>query len=121
MNSSIGLLCFQVFVGESLSAKVSHLQMRLNGSTEMTSIKCSGICVSTGTGSTSWHLSMNRLPIQSVAELLRLLDIEATEGENSLATVLADMYNKKLIFSSGMLEFFLNVFYLLDLAMNFIF
>ncbi|XP_074035811.1 NAD kinase 2, mitochondrial isoform X4 [Leptinotarsa decemlineata] len=89
----------KVFVGESLSARVSHLQMRLNGSTENTNLKCSGVCVSTGTGSTSWHLSMNRLPIQSVAELLKLLDIEATEDKNSLAAVLSDIYNKNLIFA----------------------
>ncbi|XP_074035809.1 NAD kinase 2, mitochondrial isoform X2 [Leptinotarsa decemlineata] len=89
----------EVFVGESLSARVSHLQMRLNGSTENTNLKCSGVCVSTGTGSTSWHLSMNRLPIQSVAELLKLLDIEATEDKNSLAAVLSDIYNKNLIFA----------------------
>lgn len=94
----------QVFVGESLSARVSHLQMRLNGSTDNTNLKCSGICISTGTGSTSWHLSMNRLPVQSVAELLRLLDIDATEEKNSLATILSDMYNKNLIFPPG--EFF---------------
>ncbi|KAF7281830.1 hypothetical protein GWI33_004230 [Rhynchophorus ferrugineus] len=89
----------EVFVGETLSARVSHIQMRLNGSTENTNLKCSGICISTGTGSTSWHLSINRLPVQNVAELLRLLDIDPTEGKDSLATVLADIYNKNLIFA----------------------
>ncbi|CAH1117127.1 unnamed protein product [Phaedon cochleariae] len=88
----------EVFVGEKLSARVSHLQMRLNGSMENTNIKCSGICVSTGTGSTSWHSSINRLPVQSVAELLRLIDINSAEGKDSLATVLSDTYNKSLIF-----------------------
>lgn len=80
--------------------------MRLNGATDTTNLKCSGICISTGTGSTSWHLSMNRLTIQSVAELLRLLDIEATEGKNSLATLLSDMYNKNLRFQPGQFSFF---------------
>ncbi|ERL90205.1 hypothetical protein D910_07559 [Dendroctonus ponderosae] len=89
-----------VFVGETLSARVSHLQMRLNGSTENTNLKCSGICISTGTGSTSWHLSINRLPVQNVAELLRLIDIDPTEGKDSLATVLSDIYNKNLIFNA---------------------
>ncbi|XP_030759455.1 NAD kinase 2, mitochondrial isoform X2 [Sitophilus oryzae] len=88
----------EVFIGETLSARVSHLRMRLNGSTENTNLKCSGICVSTGTGSTSWHLSINRQPVQNVAELLRLVDIDPTEGKDSLATVLADIYNKNLIF-----------------------
>lgn len=89
----------EVFMGESLSARVSHLQLRLNGSTEITNLKSSGICVCTGTGSTSWHLSINRLPVQNVAELLRLIDIEPTEGKDSLATVLSDIYNKNLVFS----------------------
>lgn len=80
---------------------MSHLQIRLNGSSELTNVKCSGICIATGTGSTSWHLSINRLPVQSVAELLRLIDIDATEGKDSLATVLADIYNKNLIFPPG--------------------
>ncbi|GAB0100794.1 NAD(+) kinase [Sergentomyia squamirostris] len=43
----------EVFIGETLSARVSHLQLRVNGS--VTNTKCSGLCVSTGTGSTSWH------------------------------------------------------------------
>ncbi|XP_066143092.1 NAD kinase 2, mitochondrial isoform X2 [Euwallacea fornicatus] len=88
----------EVFMGETFSARVSHLQMRLNGSTENTNLKCSGVCISTGTGSTSWHLSINRLPVQNVAELLRLIDIEPTEGKDSLATVLSDIYNKNLVF-----------------------
>ncbi|KAL1513999.1 hypothetical protein ABEB36_003330 [Hypothenemus hampei] len=90
----------EVFMGETLSARVSHLRLRLNGSTENTNLKCSGICVSTGTGSTSWHLSINRLPVQNVAELLRLIDIDPTEGKDSLATVLSDIYNKNLIFDA---------------------
>ncbi|KAF2881591.1 hypothetical protein ILUMI_24583 [Ignelater luminosus] len=89
----------EVFMGECLSARVSHLEMWLNNSEQHTNMKCSGLCVTTGTGSTSWHLSINRLPVQSVAELLRLIDIEATEEKDSLATVLADMYNKNLVFN----------------------
>lgn len=88
-------------MGETLSARVSHLQMKLNGSQNDTNIKCSGMCVSTGTGSTSWHLSINRLSTQSVAELLRLIDLDPTEGKDSLAVALSDTYNKNLIFSPG--------------------
>lgn len=89
----------QVFIGESLSARVSHLQMRLNGSFETTNLKCSGVCVATGTGSTSWHLSINRLPVQSVEELLTLLKVE--NRKTHLAAELSDKYNKNLIFSAG--------------------
>lgn len=44
----------EVFIGESQSARVSHLQLRVDDSTQVTKTKCSGLCVSTGTGSTSW-------------------------------------------------------------------
>lgn len=89
----------EVFIGETMSAKVSNLDIWLNNESYETSIKCSGLCVSTGTGSTSWHSSINRLSVHTVAELLRLLDMNPTEDENSIATLLADMYNKRLIFS----------------------
>ncbi|XP_044264697.1 NAD kinase 2, mitochondrial [Tribolium madens] len=88
----------EVFVGESISSRVSHLQMRLNGSVEQTGIKCSGVCVCTGTGSTSWHLSINRLPVQSVAELLKLVEVKSGEERDVLAAKIADCYNKNLVF-----------------------
>ncbi|KAH1015515.1 hypothetical protein HUJ05_013228 [Dendroctonus ponderosae] len=37
---------------------------------------------------------------ENVAELLRLIDIDPTEGKDSLATVLSDIYNKNLIFNA---------------------
>lgn len=75
--------------------------MWLNNEATQTILKCSGLLLATGTGSTAWHRSINRIPVQTVAELLRLLDIEPTEGKNSLATVLADIYNKNLVFNPG--------------------
>lgn len=89
----------EVFIGEKLSARVSHLGMWLNDDEQRTNLKCSGICVCTGTGSTSWHLSINRIPVQSVADLLILLDMNPTSGKDSLATLLANMYNENLVFS----------------------
>ncbi|CAG9829309.1 unnamed protein product [Diabrotica balteata] len=88
----------EVFMGETLSARVSHLKMRLNNSEQVTNLKCSGICISTGTGSTSWHLSINRISSQSIAEVLRLLSINPNSGKENLASTLADSYNKNLIF-----------------------
>ncbi|XP_057660932.1 NAD kinase 2, mitochondrial [Diorhabda carinulata] len=88
----------EVFMGETLSARVSHLQMRLNNTEQVTNVKCSGICVSTGTGSTSWHLSINRVSNQSIAEILRLLSINPDEDRDNLARTLANVYNKNLIF-----------------------
>lgn len=56
VKSTIPFLALnEVFIGETLSARVSSLKVRINDSdSEETKIKCSGLCVSTGTGSTSW-------------------------------------------------------------------
>lgn len=70
--------------------------MRMDGSIETTNLKCSGVCVATGTGSTSWHLSINRIPVQSIEELLTLLNVDR---KTDLAVELSDKYNKNLIFS----------------------
>lgn len=44
----------EVFIGETFSARVSHLQLKIDQSENYTKTKCSGMCLSTGTGSTSW-------------------------------------------------------------------
>lgn len=45
----------EVFIGESLSSRVSHLHLMVDDSNVVNKTKSSGLCVSTGTGSTSWH------------------------------------------------------------------
>lgn len=44
----------EVFIGETFSARVSHLQLKIDQAENYTKTKCSGMCLSTGTGSTSW-------------------------------------------------------------------
>lgn len=44
----------EIFIGETQAARVSFLHLKVDDYKE-TSTKCSGLCVSTGTGSTSWH------------------------------------------------------------------
>ncbi len=43
----------EVFVGESLSSRVSYLEVKLDRA-EPVKTRNSGLCISTGTGSTSW-------------------------------------------------------------------
>lgn len=45
----------EVFIGESLSSRVSHLHLMVDESDVVNKTKSSGLCISTGTGSTSWH------------------------------------------------------------------
>lgn len=92
---------FQVFIGETLSARVSHLHIRPSTTQVITKTKSSGLCVSTGTGSTSWHTSINRLSKKNVEDLLNILkgnnlDLAAVDPEH-----ISEEYNKRLVFEPG--------------------
>lgn len=92
----------QVFIGETLSARVSHLHIRPSTTQKITKTKSSGLCVSTGTGSTSWHTSINRLSKKNVEDLLHIL-----KGNNKLnvgdinAEEISEEYNRRLVFEPG--------------------
>lgn len=89
----------EVFMGENMSARVSHLQICIDDQDTVTKTKSSGLCVCTGTGCTSWHMSINRISSQCARRLLETVrnlspssDIKATAKEISLA------YNDSLTF-----------------------
>ncbi|XP_077293373.1 NAD kinase 2, mitochondrial isoform X2 [Arctopsyche grandis] len=90
----------EVFIGENVSARVSHLQLTIDESSKPTRTKCSGLCVSTGTGSTSWHLSINCLLTQTVTELVNLWSERTGRAPPATeeAQLLTEDYNKGLIF-----------------------
>lgn len=44
----------EVFIGETQSARVSHLHLQIDNQNILNKTKSSGLCVSTGTGSSSW-------------------------------------------------------------------
>lgn len=73
---------------------------------EPTGIKCSGLCVSTGTGSSSWHLSMNRLSVQTVAEIFDILKLNSKDGNEATAALVAKEYNSRLMFSASKCIYF---------------
>lgn len=90
----------EVFIGENLSSRVSHLQIRIDSQKQVNKTKNSGLCVSTGTGSSSWLTSINRLSTQNVQKLLDL--INGAIPENSVnATQIADRYNREILFPAG--------------------
>ncbi|XP_035785213.1 NAD kinase 2, mitochondrial-like isoform X2 [Anopheles albimanus] len=90
----------EVFIGEMLSARVSHLHLRIDNSETVTKTKSSGLCVSTGTGSTSWLTSMNRLSTNNVQDLLDI--VRKRTGAGVLDTIdassVSDEYNDNLVF-----------------------
>lgn len=91
----------EVFIGEMVSARVSHLHLRIDKSDIVTKTKSSGLCVSTGTGSTSWLTSMNRLSTDNVRDL-----VEIIRRRTNHPPILADLdpeaiseeYNQQLVF-----------------------
>lgn len=85
-------------MGESLSSRVSYFGLSLDNGA-WTKVKSSGLCVSTGTGSTSWHLSINRITEQSVAEVLKLLGI--LQRDPGVVKQVTDEFNRNLIFGCG--------------------
>ncbi|XP_065086602.1 NAD kinase 2, mitochondrial isoform X2 [Ochlerotatus camptorhynchus] len=90
----------EVFIGEMLSARVSHLHLRIDKSDVVTKTKSSGLCVSTGTGSTSWLTSMNRLSTNNVKDLIEI--IKRRSQSSSLNGIdpaaVSEEYNQNLVY-----------------------
>ncbi|XP_034650423.1 NAD kinase 2, mitochondrial isoform X1 [Drosophila subobscura] len=92
----------EVFIGEHISSRVSHLQLVLDHQDVVNKTKCSGLCVSTGTGSTSWHTSINRITSSDVDDLLRSLPNSSSADVLRLrenAQEIAQRYNQGLLFA----------------------
>ncbi|XP_011692743.1 PREDICTED: NAD kinase 2, mitochondrial isoform X2 [Wasmannia auropunctata] len=64
----------EVFMGETLSARTSSLLIKFDEERKYHKVKGSGLCVSTGTGSTSWYKSIHSLNHQTVREILSFVD-----------------------------------------------
>jgi NAD+ kinase len=57
--------------------------------------------VSTGTGSTSWHTSINRLSKKNVEDLLSILKGSRSDLANVDVEQISEEYNKRLVFEPG--------------------
>ncbi|KAK0087241.1 hypothetical protein PV326_005259 [Microctonus aethiopoides] len=62
----------EIFIGESLSARTSSLEICLDDEKQFRKVKSSGICISTGTGSSSWYKAINSLTSQMVKDILHV-------------------------------------------------
>lgn len=97
----------KVFIGETLSARVSHLHIRPSTTQKITKTKSSGLCVSTGTGSTSWHTSINRLSKKNVEDLVNILKgSEKFDLDDINPDEISEEYNRRLVFEPGKLDKF---------------
>lgn len=95
----------EVFIGESLSSRVSYFEMSIN-SKERFKIKSSGVTICTGTGSTSWSFNINKLTPQCVKDLFRIVNEECFSTEtdklnpedSQLVQKVTDRFNNSLIY-----------------------
>uniref|UniRef100_A0A8D9DS78 NAD(+) kinase n=1 Tax=Cacopsylla melanoneura TaxID=428564 RepID=A0A8D9DS78_9HEMI len=85
-----------VYVGEYNSALVSKLIISTDQTPPAQQVKCSGMCINTGSGSTAWYYTINKLNQAKVAQLLCLAGIDASQSKVADIT---DKYNKSLQFS----------------------
>ncbi|KAM3955973.1 LOW QUALITY PROTEIN: NAD kinase 2, mitochondrial [Aphomia sociella] len=90
----------EVFIGESVTSRVSLLRLQIDNG-KWTHTKSSGLCVTTGTGSTSWHFSINCLRTHSVLELMKILSKDfdvKLDTRLEKAREVTERYNEKLMF-----------------------
>jgi NAD+ kinase len=91
----------EVFLGESLSSRVSYLVVKFDDDPPMKT-RNSGLCISTGTGSTSWTFNINKLTHQSVEAILRIV-FEVTQfpinfKDSRLVEAVTQRFNNDLVF-----------------------
>ncbi|XP_024877850.1 NAD kinase 2, mitochondrial [Temnothorax curvispinosus] len=89
----------EVFMGETLSARTSSLLIKFDEDQEYHKVKGSGLCVSTGTGSTSWYKSIHSLNHQTVREILSLVDTKR-QFTNDKIDVICSAFNSSLRFDA---------------------
>jgi len=61
----------EIYIGESLSSRVSYLEIQMDQDSVFKS-RNSGLCIATGTGSTSWIFNINKLTHHAVETLLKI-------------------------------------------------
>ncbi|KAK6734796.1 hypothetical protein RB195_018154 [Necator americanus] len=92
----------EVFIGESLSSRVSYYEIQIDNS-KMVKQKSSGIAICTGTGSTSWYFNINKLTEQCVSELLAITSdrckVNLPVDDKKVISDICTKFNQQLIFS----------------------
>ena len=91
----------EVFLGENLSSRVSYLEVKSDNNPVMKS-RNSGLCISTGTGSTSRIFNISKLTHGSVENILKFV-YETTRfpinfKDQKLVEALTQRFNNELVF-----------------------
>jgi len=91
----------EIYIGESLSSRVSYLEMQIDKDPVFKS-RNSGLCIATGTGSTSWTFNINKLTHHAVEALLKIT-FETTRfplnwKDAKLVEAVTQKFNNQLVF-----------------------
>lgn len=94
----------EVFVGETLSARVSYYELSVDNN-RLTKMKSSGLTVCTGTGSTSWYYNINKLTEQQVQSIVSIINKVTVStyvkpDDSKLIGDITKQFNETLTFSS---------------------
>ncbi|GFO10835.1 NAD kinase 2, mitochondrial-like [Plakobranchus ocellatus] len=91
----------EVFVGESLSSKVSYYEITTD-STKKQKQKSSGVTICTGTGSSSWHFHINNLTEKAVEDILSIANHVSGSGfpahDKDVVSKITQTFNNSLRF-----------------------
>lgn len=91
-----------------MSARVSYFEIAIDGGERIKS-KNAGLCISTGTGSTSWAYNISKIPFEAVEAICKIIGNEGLfdAGKLSRSTIdnVTRLYNRKLIFDSGTTDY----------------
>jgi NAD+ kinase len=83
-----------------LSARISTLHVKIDDKA-FEKVKSSGLCVTTGTGSTSWYIAINSMKPQIVKDILSMANCESTLSAEEIKELCYD-YNTRLEYSAGL-------------------
>lgn len=94
----------EVFIGESLSARVSYYQMCVDDGPFFKQ-KSSGIILCTGTGSTSWCYNINKMSLNSIKKMVKLINKESDLKEkipedDGHITNITNKFNDSILFNA---------------------
>lgn len=101
----------EVFIGESLSPRVSYYQMSIDDGHSFKQ-KSSGIIACTGTGSTSWCYNINKMSTQSIKKILKIVQTELKDTtacqipyeDNEFIADVTNQFNDSIVFEPEVLQ-----------------
>jgi len=101
-DNTVNLALNEVFIGESLSARVSYYQMSVDDKPFFKQ-KSSGIILCTGTGSTSWCYNINKMSLNSIKKIIKLVNKEAGKDipeDDTFVNNVTNKFNDSLLFGA---------------------